>query len=819
MPELSRVLHHIFVPNWAQTEAYISPSGGRNQAPPARERAAHAAELLHALNGALEQLRQGPQVEAIGNDQAHRGFILEFRMPVGSERFVQKLEDRRKQIELLSVTDRGTEGLFAAVYVPARARDHFLKKIEKYRDEVSKSGRPKNEDIVARMDMIALGAFNSVFTDEIEDLPGLPASHWWEVWLRIGERESFQASALQNGIEISTETLIFPEREVVLAFGTSNAIGRCVVESGAIAEIRVAKDAPSVFLELANDEQQEWADDITARLRQPAEDAVAVCVLDSGITRQHTLIEPVLDGADVHKYDPNWPDGDSAAWNGHGTAMAGLSLYGDLFSLLMKTGDIQLNHRLEVVKMLAHDGQPHEPKLYGAITRESATRPEVTRPERPRIHCMAISSVNGTNRGRPSSWSAAIDQLAYGRNFQRLFVVSTGNIRQGISRASYPTLNDIEPVENPAQAWNALAVGAYTEKQQIVDPTFTGWAPIASVGGISPCSRTSVSWERKWPIKPDVVLEGGNHAHLGASVDTPDDLGLLSTHYRPLLRQFQAFGDTSAAASLGARLSAQILADRPEAWMETVRSLVVHSAEWTPLMRAQLNAAANETQRIAAFRRFGYGVPNLSRAVRSSFNDATIVSENTLRPLQMIGGKVKSKDMHLRMLPWPQEQLAELGDAQVELRVTLSYFIEPNPGERGWKGRYRYASHGLRFALKRSLEGLPQFRARINQAVLLDEEDLVPTTAEDEGWTLGRIRDVGSIHSDIWIGSAAELSRRSALAVYPIAGWWKEKPQFERYDRDVRYALCVTLRALDAQNIYTPIATVLHVPVATTVEV
>jgi Subtilase family len=333
-----------------------------------------------------------------------------------------------------------------------------------------------------------------------------------------------------------------------------------------------------------------------------------------------------------------------------------------------------------------HDGQPHEPKLYGAITRESATRPEVTRPERPRIHCMAISSVNGTNRGRPSSWSAAIDQLAYGHNFQRLFVVSTGNIRQGISRASYPTLNDIEPVENPAQAWNALAVGAYTEKQQIVDPTFTGWAPIASVGGISPCSRTSVSWERKWPIKPDVVLEGGNHAHLGASVDTPDDLGLLSTHYRPLLRQFQAFGDTSAAAGLGARLSAQILADRPEAWMETVRSLVVHSAEWTPLMRAQLNAAANETQRIAAFRRFGYGVPNLSRAVRSSFNDATIVSENTLRPLQMIGGKVKSKDMHLRMLPWPQERLAELGDAQVELRVTLSYFIEPNPGERGWKG-------------------------------------------------------------------------------------------------------------------------------------
>lgn len=76
-----------------------------------------------------------------------------------------------------------------------------------------------------------------------------------------------------------------------------------------------------------------------------------------------------------------------------------------------------------------------------------------------------------------------------------------------------------------------------------------------------------------------------------------------------------------------------------------------------------------------------------------------------------------------------------------------------------------------------------------------------------------------SVHSDIWNGSAAELRRRNALAVYPIAGWWKEKPQFHRYDRDIRYSLCITLRALDAQEIYTPIATTLHAPVVTTIEV
>jgi len=39
--------------------------------------------------------------------------------------------------------------------------------------------------------------------------------------------------------------------------------------------------------------------------------------------------------------------------------------------------------------------------------------------------------------------------------------------------------------------------------------------------------------------------------------------------------------------------------------------------------------------------------------------------------------------MHLHDLPWPTEQLQALGGAQVTLRITLSYFIEPNPGERG----------------------------------------------------------------------------------------------------------------------------------------
>jgi hypothetical protein len=73
-----------------------------------------------------------------------------------------------------------------------------------------------------------------------------------------------------------------------------------------------------------------------------------------------------------------------------------------------------------------------------------------------------------------------------------------------------------------------------------------------------------------------------------------------------------------------------------------------------------------------------------------------------------------TSDMKLHRLPWPREQLAGLGAAPVELRATLSYFVEPNPGERGWTRRHRCASHGLRFRVKSATESLNEFRARIN---------------------------------------------------------------------------------------------------------
>ena len=135
-------------------------------------------------------------------------------------------------------------------------------------------------------------------------------------------------------------------------------------------------------------------------------------------------------------------------------------------------------------------------------------------------------------------------------------------------------------IHDPAQAWNALTVGGYTEKLTIDAATWPGWQPLAGRGDLAPCSCTSTTWG-KWPIKPDIVMEAGNMGRNPAVADPdyPDDLQLLTTAHNFLIqRPLTTFGDTSGAAALAARFAAMVWAKYPALWPETIRALMVHSA-------------------------------------------------------------------------------------------------------------------------------------------------------------------------------------------------------------------------------------------------
>lgn len=307
-------------------------------------------------------------------------------------------------------------------------------------------------------------------------------------------------------------------------------------------------------------------------------------------------------------------------------------------------------------------------------------------------------------------------------------------------------------VHDPGQAWNVLTVGAMTRRWQIDDPTFDGWQPLAQPGDLSPCTTTSMTWQKAWPIKPDVVFEAGNAAvdPEGGQVAQPDSLRLLTTHARPQIRLFTATGDTSAACTLASRFAAELMARYPGYWPETIRALIVHSAEWTSLMRKYgPSNSRNDVENLV--RHCGFGEPSMERAMWSAQNRLTLIAQDEFQPFSQGASGVTMNEMHLHSLPWPREQLRELGSTEVELHVTLSYFIEPNPGERGWKYRHRYQSHALRFDVQTATESRQDFRARVNLAARDAESDRTPSDSTE--WDLGPIiRHRGSVHSDVWRG-------------------------------------------------------------------
>ncbi|MEU4806587.1 S8 family serine peptidase [Actinosynnema sp. NPDC023587] len=192
-------------------------------------------------------------------------------------------------------------------------------------------------------------------------------------------------------------------------------------------------------------------------------------------------------------------------------------------------------------------------------------------------------------------------------------------------------------------------------------------------------------------------------------------------------------GATSAATAQAAHLAARIMADYPTLWPETARALIVHSAEWTPAMRSHVDNASKKRDKRTVLRRYGMGVPDLTRATRSAADSLTLIAQEKITPFQ--GDKLR--EIHFHDLPWPSDELADLGAIFVQLRVTMSYFIEPNPARRRWNGRYNYASHGLRFDVHRPTETNDDFHKRLNLKALQEEEKR-PTSAGDSGeWLFG----------------------------------------------------------------------------------
>lgn len=823
---------HFILEGFVSTERFQSPqSGARPRTVPMRDRHTHGAALLDQIAG-LSPTATTPQQAAEDLDAEPR-LILEFVGFADIDLAFESLPRERSGIELLNVRREG-EITYATVSVPAGKLTHFEKIIEDYLSERrAVNGRAlDNRRLVDTIKKIRAGSLRALWTDDLEFFPANERERiWWEVWLPVrGDRAAvlgaFRSLAAAQEIRVPPAEVHFPERTVVLAFGSQAQMTRSVALLNLIAELRRAKETAEFFDSLLPEEQHEWLADLLGRTRFNAgePDTPHVCLLDTGVNNGHPLLAPALENVDLHTVEPAWGTADA---DGHGTSMAGIALLGDLTRVLDGDGPVDVHHRLESVKLLPFDGANQgDPQLHGYVTIEGVARPEITAPARARVFVLAVTSRDARDRGRPSAWSAAIDGLAADADGEganpRLLIVSAGNVSDPSALAESPASNSSDGIHDPGQAWNALTVGAYTDLVRITEPDAGHYQPVALAGAISPFSTTSATWQAQWPLKPDVVLEGGNAANDGMGAVPMPSLSLLTTHHRPVERLFTTTNATSAASGLAAGMAAELMAAYPRLRPESIRALIVQSAGWTDEMRRNFlpqGRAPTKSDYAKLIRHCGFGVPDLARARWSASNSLALIVEEELYPFARDGSADPTlRDMHLHELPWPMEELEQLRDTTVEMRVTLSYFIEPNPSARGHGGRYRYESHALRFDVRRPTESTPDFRRRINRAARAEEEG-TRVSSDDSQWLIGtQARHRGSLHSDIWRGTAADLASRGMLAIYPALGWWKTRTGLRQYDRVAPYTLVVSIHApaMDV-DLYTPVATQIAARVAVNV--
>lgn len=565
-------------------------------------------------------------------------------------------------------------------------------------------------------------------------------------------------------------------------------------------------------------------------LEPPRSDAPSIVILDTGIATAHPLLKAaILSATTADELIPSPED-----TYGHGTKMAGIALYADL-GAAVERGFEAAPHWVQSSRLLVQPGlgtaSDDNYEKWPVLTTGAVQSAEKADPlPRNRVFTMAVTRTMQDpplDDVAPTLWSHAIDQISYHDGHGRLFVVSAGNARdsQWLALAEqHPQLQLSEKIHQPAQAANALTVGAYTTRVTLPHSKDYADAEVVAKrpGGISPFTSTGLPGN-EWSVKPDVVMEGGNLAIFGTLPDAsvPTLSALTTSHRHAVGQPLGQISMTSEATARVAHLAARIWSAEPKLRPETIRGLIVHSASWTSEMLDQFSGVYD---RLLAC---GFGVPDLTLASECAQGRATIVVEDTM-PSAVVEEVPKRKpprrpttkatELKLRRklkvfrLPMPGDLMTD-ADAPVELRVTLSYFSEPNKF-----GRTVFHGLDLKWDMQGPQESESQFLQRINalaRPVGPDGKRQKTNSSKSFPWEFGvQVRSRGTVQRDRWCGRISSLIGDKLIAIIPVLGWWDQRRYLK--EQEMRFSLIVSVFG---PGVYTAIKPLVEVPVTPTIEV
>lgn len=547
--------------------------------------------------------------------------------------------------------------------------------------------------------------------------------------------------------------------------------------------------------------------DIQTRLtiNPPAQDAPAVCVIDSGIQEEHVLLEPAIDKTTSHCFLPNTAVTDVADYvssGGHGTRVAGAVLYADD---IRDQGTVNCETWIQNARVLNDQCRLPDEVLPPALIRDVVQHYH-SGPRQTRIFNHSINADVPCRRKHMSAWAAEIDRLCNEHDI--LIIQSIGNLRSShpapkagvaellTSGKAYPgyLAEECCRLANPAQSLQALTVGSVAYNVYEKDD----WRSFASRRGEpSAFSRSGLGiWDS---IKPEVVEFGGDFLRTPGNAPSVTAPGHAKECYPPLVRSTLHGGPafdrddvgTSYATPKVTRIAARLQSVLPEQSCLLYRALIVQSARWPDWARD-----LPPEQQTALIARIGYGVPDIERATTNSAHRTTLITEGEQ--------EIKPGSCHVYQVPIPNEIRSAGPDYTILVEVTLSYSAEPRRTRRTHRG---YLSTWLDWMSNRRDELLESFVSRA-----VKDDDPAVREGTSFGWAIsarssaGQIADVrrsiGTVQKDWAYIKSNALPEDFCIAVRGHKGWSKDP------DNTASYTLAVTFEIVGKEiEIYDPLRT------------
>ena len=544
-----------------------------------------------------------------------------------------------------------------------------------------------------------------------------------------------------------------------------------------------------------------------------SEDAPLAAVLDSGVFTGNPLLRNVV----VAEEDFDTTENTPTDTNGHGTAVAGIVVYGS-FNNLIETRVFTPLVRICNGKVM-HNDEMGNPCFREDVRPEKIVRDAITFfYEKYGCRVFNLSAGNADslyNGGRQFPWASMLDDLS--RELDIVIIVSAGNV-------CFPEIKDFatrdELMQNardqlfspehrlidPATSALSITVGSISRSSEPAIPRGAA-ANRISVGLTEyPSVFTRIGKGVNKSIKPDFVDYGGNYAIHQISRGNNRWLMTDQNLMEPTLNHttekvFKGYCGTSFSAPhvthMAARLERALekqLHEKPSA--NLIRAMLANSArcsesmkEWGMASKDMCYTGRDNPKQERLMRLNGYGVVTDS-LLSSTDNTVTLFAEDRL-PL---------RDFHLYRIPVPQRFLNV--KASKSITVSLAY----NPMTRS--SRKEYLANNLWIEIFRRIDEETLIKYKAKKEAGTDTEDdfkKLPNSFKTDFVPGYDALQKSTLQQRRWQKSSrggADLSWDNGDEPYIyilVSG--KERFKYAEQEQPQSYALCVTFAYESEENI------------------